>query len=236
MRKEIYRDADDVAKALIRHIIACANTKEQGDFCIALSGGSTPNRMFELWEKQFSALTPWDKMRFFWVDERCVPPTDMESNYGTAAQLLLDKVNIPADRVHRIAGENIPEEEAQSYGSLVCKYVSMENYIPVFDIVLLGMGNDGHTSSIFPGNESLLTTPALYSATHNPYTGQARIALTGKPMTMALQTIFLITGKEKSGRVKELFAKKTSTPAGYVAQHARNVSFFLDEEAAKEIK
>jgi 6-phosphogluconolactonase len=112
----------------------------------------------------------------------------------------------------------------------------VENDMPVFDSVLLGAGNDGHTSSIFPVQEHLLTSSEVYEATYNPNSGQSRIALTGQPIINAEKVIFLIMGKEKADVVSEICMSGDTGPAAYVAHHAREVELFLDQSAAAKLK
>ena len=141
-------------------------------FNIAVSGGNTPALMFDLWANEYMDITPWDRMRIYWVDERCVPAEDYESNYGTMRRLLLDEVGMPDEYVYPIYGVNRPEIEAKNYSTLVCRTVPLWGGFPAFDVVLLGAGDDGHTSSIFPGQEYLLSSFHPYEVSVNPYNGR----------------------------------------------------------------
>ena len=126
---------------------------------IAISGGSTPKATFKLLAdpaQPFLATVPWDKLQLFWVDERCVPPDNPESNYGVCRELLLTKVPIPAANVFRMEGELDPEEAASRYESTLRNVMKLEGAeSPAFDLVVLGMGPDGHTASLFPHTEAL---------------------------------------------------------------------------------
>ncbi len=224
------------AHALIEHILQMVN-KHPADQTvnIALSGGSTPALMFRLWAEQYDAKTPWERIRFFWVDERCVPPTDKESNYGMTRDNLLNKINIPEENVVRIKGENTPEEEALRYETKVRSMVPEEEGFPQFDIVLIGAGDDGHTSSIFPGQEHLLTTQRAYALSTHPKTGQQRIALTGMPIIHAQRLIFLLTGKNKAQVLADIIEQNDAGPAAYVGHHAlHTVEVFTDKAAAEQ--
>ena len=130
------------------------------------------------------------RMRIYWVDERCVPAEDYESNYGTMRRLLLDEVGMPDEYVYPIYGVNRPEIEAKNYSTLVCRTVPLWGGFPAFDVVLLGAGDDGHTSSIFPGQEYLLSSFHPYEVSVNPYNGQKRIAMTGCLLFAAKNLIF----------------------------------------------
>lgn len=234
MKAYIYSTAAETAHALIRHLIKLMNAEPQKIFHIAFSGGSTPALMFDLWaEEEFRTITPWMRMRIYWVDERCVPVEDSESNYGNMRRLLLDKVNMPDEFVYPINGSNHPEDEAENYSNVVRCNVPQRHGYPLFDIVLLGAGDDGHTSSIFPGQEYLLSSFTPYEVSVNPYNGQKRIAMTGCLLFNARKLIFLITGKSKAHVVQDMLDSGDTGPAAYVAHHSRNVDIFLDEPAAK---
>lgn len=231
MKLNIYRTATDTATALLRFIIKKLTDSPNKVFDIAFSGGTTPSLMFDLWAHDFAEITPWQRIRFWWVDERCVNPDDPDSNYGEMKRLLLDVVPISEKQVFRIHGESNPAEEAVRYSKLAESHLSTKDGLPVFDLVLLGVGEDGHTSSIFPGQESLLTTSCIYESSIHPHTHQKRVALTGLPIINALQVVFLITGKEKAKVVKELYSFDSVTPSAYIAHRAQQVELFLDEAA-----
>lgn len=197
------------------------------DFRIALSGGKTPALWFDIWLKNYAHTTPWERLQFYWVDERCVPASSPESNYGLARRLLLDPLEINPSHVHPIMGENNPQEEAIQYSALVKSELPEEDGIPIFDIVFLGVGSDGHTSSVFPGQEQLLTVREPYAATVN-LQGQFRIAMTGNPMIRARNTWFLISGEEKREILEKITDPDTAPnyPAGWVLQEARSAEIF----------
>ena len=176
MKTYIYSTAVETARALIKHLIGLMEEEPDKIFHIAFSGGSTPSLMFDLWAEEFKDVTPWVRMRIYWVDERCVPAEDSESNYGTMRRLLLDKVAMPDEYIFPIDGSNRPDNEANSYSRIVRCNVPLWHGFPAFDIVLLGAGEDGHTSSIFPGQEYLLSSFHPYELSVNPYNGQKRIA------------------------------------------------------------
>src|SRR4051812_34348219 len=126
---------------------------------VAISGGSTPQATFKILAdpaQPFLATIPWDKLFLYWVDERCVPPDHPDSNYGVAKQLLLDKVPIPETNVFRMEGELDPEEAANRYESYLRNSMKLEGAeSPSFDLLSLGMGDDGHTASLFPHTQAL---------------------------------------------------------------------------------
>lgn len=223
----IHPTSADASRALAERILHIAENVS-GLVNIALSGGSTPAQMFRLWASEYSARTPWKRIRFFWVDERCVPPEDAESNYGMTKRNLLDLAPIPPENVFRIHGENDPASEAQRYAA------QAECLIPgtVFDIVLLGVGEDGHTASIFPGQETLLTAAQTYAVGVHPTSGQRRVTLTGQPLIKASRLCFLAAGRSKRKVVAELSALSGAGPAIWVARNALHpVELFTDAEA-----
>ncbi|MGI6242379.1 MAG: 6-phosphogluconolactonase [Prevotella sp.] len=236
MITHIHNTDVETARALIERILqVTSQLSEDRKVNIALSGGSTPALMFRLWAEQYDAQTPWERIRLFWVDERCVPPTDKESNYGMTRDNLLSQIHIPEENVIRIKGENVPEEEAQRYEAEVRSMVPEEESFPQFDIVLLGAGDDGHTSSIFPGQEHLLTTNRAYAVGTHPKTEQQRIALTGMPIIHARRLIFLLTGKNKAQVLADIIDQNDAGPAAYVGHHAlHTVEVYTDKAAAKQ--
>jgi 6-phosphogluconolactonase len=199
-------------------------------FHIAFSGGNTPSLMFDLWANEYRADTDWKRMRIFWVDERCVPADDSDSNYGNMRNLLLSKVPIAEEYIHPICGANEPYTEALRYSEVVRNYVphcGKDN--PRFDIVLLGAGDDGHTASIFPGQEYLLSSMLHpYEVSFKPYTGQKRVGMSGRTIFNADRVIFLITGKSKKQVVHDIVASGDTCPSAFVAHHARHVELFTD--------
>ena len=236
MNLNVYPTPNETAASLIRYILLLMKRQPEKVFNIAFSGGRTPAIMFDIWADEFADVTPWKRLKVWWVDERCVPPKDLESNYGLMRKYLLDTVPIPHGNIIRIHGEANPEEEAQRYSKLVEERVPYVGNLPSFDIVLLGIGNDGHTSSIFPGQEHLLSSSRLYEVSVNPGSGQKRIALTGKPILNAQYVIYLVTGKDKANILHEIYTSGDTTPAGYIARRAGNIAFFADKEAAANLK
>lgn len=228
MRSYIYNTATETAHALVKHLIGMMVNEPGKIFHFAFSGGSTPSLMFDIWANEYREITPWDRMRIYWVDERCVPPEDSESNYGNMRRLLLDEVGIPGEYIFPIFGNYPPEYEAKRYSALVSRIVPLWRGYPTFDVILLGAGDDGHTSSIFPGQEYLLSSFQPYEVSINPYNGQKRIAMTGCLLFAARKLIFFITGKSKLEVVHDILISGDTGPAAYVAHHAENVELFMD--------
>lgn len=236
MRQIVSSSAIETSRALILHIVQLMNEEPERTFHIALSGGVTPALMFDLWANEYVDITPWERMRLYWVDERCVPPEDSDSNYGMTRNLLLGHAPLPYANIFRIQGEDNPVHEAKRYAKLVKEQVPDKNGWPEFDLVLLGVGDDGHTSSIFPGQEEFLTTSEMYVVSRNPNNGQKRIALTGLPILNARRVIFLVTGKKKADVINNICHLGDVGPAAYIAHRARNVELFIDEGAASKLQ
>ncbi|MFW6206255.1 MAG: 6-phosphogluconolactonase, partial [Gemmatimonadota bacterium] len=142
----VHPEAEAASHAAARFTVRQAReaVEEHDSFGLALAGGSTPRRLYELLATEYRAEIPWPRVQFYWSDERCVPPDDERSNYGIARSMLLDHVPIPATNVHRIRGELGPERAAAEYERILGQADSL-------DLVLLGLGADGHTASLFPG-------------------------------------------------------------------------------------
>jgi 6-phosphogluconolactonase len=202
---------------------------------LAVSGGTTPRMLFEMLGNEYETSINWKKVRFFWVDERCVEPTDAESNFGMTYDAFLQKTLVPGENIYRMRGEEIPEFEAERYRALLRSELPALVGYPVFDLVLLGMGNDGHTASIFPNDLSLIDSELSVAVNVNPYTQQKRITLTGNTINNAHQIVFMITGENKSKILKEIIQKKptaTNYPAAHINTVKGNVDFFVDKTAA----
>ena len=230
--RHMYSSPLDVARSLITRMNEQALEKSDDEkYDVALSGGSTPDVLFRLWADKYAQTTPWEKFRFFWVDERCVPPTDDASNYCRFKFLLSG--SIPdlkeGDNVFRIIGEADPKAEALRYSELVTQLV------PQFDCINLGIGDDGHTSSIFPGQEHLLSASQPYMPSVHPVTGVKRVAMTGKPMLHAKQTIFMITGSGKSNIINRIINEGFDCPSSRVMQQADAPEIIGDNAALKNI-
>lgn len=203
-------------------------------FNIALSGGNTPKVIFEEISHRYGNQIELDRIRFFQVDERCVPPDHPESNFRMIKESLLDGLNIPADQVFRISGENDPVPEADRYGKMLSENLPKEGKWPVFDLILLGLGNDGHTASLFPGDETAIQSQRCCEVTIHPQSGRQRITLTLGVINHALDQIFLVTGREKAAIVDRILlgAMDKKFPASLVRAGKGRQIWLLDSEAA----
>lgn len=204
---------------------------------LSLSGGSTPKSLFKYWTANHSHSIDWERIAFFWGDERCVPPEDPMSNFGMTKDLLFDVIHqIERKKIHRIHGENEPEEEIEWYEDIMDKYLPKENGLPSFDIFMLGLGDDGHTVSIFPNQICLWDSPHNCVEAKHPGTWMTRISMTGRVVNNARNIAFLVTGKNKAEKVKQIIRHREeyrdTYPAARVDPSHGNLHWFLDEEAA----
>lgn len=210
---------------------------QQRKYNIALSGGNTPLLIFQfLVHKRFVDLN-LNFLHIYWSDERCVPPDSKDSNYGNIWNTILRYLEIPEENVHRIFGENEPESECKRYAEIISDNVPIENSFPVFDIILLGLGEDGHTASIFPdGLDKLDTNELCYKAFH-PISKQIRITFSLKLINNSRNIIFLVTGKSKSKIVKQILKKTTGKlPSEFVNPGSGKLMWFLDKDAARLLR
>jgi 6-phosphogluconolactonase len=229
--------AESIASQLTERIRSANNT--YSTLTIALSGGNTPKLLFSVLAEKHNDMINWNYVHLFWVDERCVPASDPESNYGMTAGILLEKAGIPAENIHRMRGEDEPKTEAIRYSDEIRQNTYMRDGLPVFDIIILGMGDDGHTASIFPGNLELINSSQICEMAVHPVTGQKRVTLTGKVINNAKEIIFLVTGSNKASVVAEVIGKETinlNYPAAHINSKHGETTWLLDREAAKLIK
>ena len=233
---KIFRTPSDLAtyfaEELIDHIRKAGGKKKP--FTIALSGGSTPKLLFEILAERYSESEDWRYVHFFWGDERCVPPDDPESNFGTASLIFLSKIKIPAENIHMIRGEENPQREAARYSEEIRKFTSQTNGLPALNIIILGMGDDGHTASIFPGNLHLLESEKICETASHPVSGQQRITMTGKVINNANSVCFMVTGDSKAKIIKQIFKKEPASlnfPATHIVPMHGRAFWLLDEKA-----
>lgn len=239
MNIHTFDNEQQTAHAVTHQLEKCLNTIRRDNFHLAISGGITSEHLFRLWAEMYAHHFPWHRIHLYWVDERCVSPSDGDSNYGLAKRLFLDKVKIPRMQIHRIMGEANPENEAHRYSELVKKNLPSAEGIPLFDLILIGIGNDGHTASIFPGQPELLTAPEPYLPSVNPYNHQKRISITGQLITRANFTLLHAVGEEKADILSQILRPSSLTenlPAAYICQNADHIELFADKKAIRKIK
>lgn len=230
-----YKDQFELSKFFAEEIINASKKKIN----IALSGGSTPKLLFETISNFYKDKIYWNNINFYWGDERCVPPEHPESNFGMTKNYLFNNVQINENNIHRILGEIEPIQAAQDYENKILNNIkSDEHGIPVFDWIILGLGTDGHTASIFPNSELIYTENNLCAVSTNPGTNQKRVTLTLKLINNSNRISFLVTGMNKAKIVYEIISGKTSAEK-YPASHVNNkngiLEWWLDDESASLI-
>lgn len=207
---------------------------------IAISGGTTPKRMFALLAAEpLSQQVPWDKLELYWVDERCVGPDDADSNYRMTREQLLSKVPLPAEKIFRMEGELDPEEAAAKYETYLRNNFRLEGaQAPAFDLILLGMGDDGHTASLFPHTNAINELGRLVVANHVPQKDTWRITLTAPVINQGKRVVFLIEGGAKAERLHEVLLGKydpETLPSQMIRPESGHVYLLLDAEAARRL-
>lgn len=234
----IYPTPDEVADAFARKVYELVRNAA-GTFHWALSGGSTPKLLFDLLAGNYATQMPWHKIHFWWGDERCVPPDHPDSNYGMTNQHLFSKISADPGQIHRVRGELDPETACAEYIREISDNVPVQNGWPVFDLMMLGMGDDGHTASIFPDRLELLHSGQICEIAVHPQSGQKRVSLTGKALNQAAYVSFLVTGKSKSARIRQIIQQEhgsSALPAAHIRPVEGKLAFFLDREAAGELR
>jgi 6-phosphogluconolactonase len=204
-------------------------------FTVAISGGSTPRRMHKMLPTEpYIRNIPWQKSHIFWVDERCVPQDSPESNYGTAKRDFIDEVPIPQTNVHWITCEPSHQVSAKEYQKTLKDFFSFENArIPRFDLIYLGMGEDGHIASLFPGQKSLYEKEKLVVAVKGGNPNVNRITMTLPLLNQARHIVFMITGEEKASTVQRVLEdSKIQLPAQKIRPLDDQVTWLMDRGAA----
>lgn len=207
----------------------------KGRFAVAISGGSTPRATHRLLaEEPYRSDIPWTRTHVFWVDERCVPEDSQASNYGAAKKDLVDRVPIPPAQVHAMTGEAFPEQGAMAYQTkLKAFFRADKGGLPIFDLIFLGIGKDGHIASLFPGQQALDEKEKWVVAVKGGDPNLSRITMTYRVLNGADHIVLLVSGKEKAAVVKAVLEEKhTDLPAQRIQLPNGKLTWLLDREAA----
>lgn len=235
---EVWRDAAEVAERAAEIFIETAKEaiKNQGKFSVGLSGGSTPKALFVLLAKEnYASQIEWQKVHIFWSDERCVSPEDEQSNYRMANEALLKHVPIPRNQIHRMRGEDEPAKAAFDYERELVSHFKTK--VPRFDLVLLGMGDDGHTASLFPNTTAIDEIEKLVAAPFVEKFNAHRLTFTFKTINAAAKIIFLITGASKAETLKSILSKpQKDLPASLVNAMDGQLLLLISESAAHRLQ
>ncbi len=214
----------------------------RGRFTWVLSGGSTPRRLYTLLASgRFATRVDWPHVHFFWGDERCVPPDHAESNYRMARETLLDAVAPPPENVHRMRGEEEPSRAAASYEQLLREVFDARKGAspPRFDLVLLGMGADGHTASLFPGTAPVSERTRWVMANQVEGVAPWRLTLTPVIINAAAQVVFLVSGAGKADRLRQVLQGTPGTealPAQRIQPSRGELLWLVDSDAAARLE
>ena len=233
----IYQTGEEVARAAADRFvdIAAKSISNSGRFSVALAGGSTPKRAYELLaSKEYRDRVAWPKVHLFFGDERAVPPTHRDSNYRMASEALISHVPIPAQNVHRMLGEGDVVANASLYEDDSRNFFEPSPW-PRFDLVLLGMGEDGHTASLFPGTTALREREVWVTANWVPKINAYRITLTSPTINNAANILFLVTGASKSAPFVEVLrgpADPERLPAQLIQPINGTLLWLVDKAAA----
>jgi len=213
----------------------------RGRFDVALAGGATPREMYSLIPARgASTRLDWSRIHVFWGDERCVPRDDRQSNYGMAWRWLLSKVQVPEDNVHRMEGEKPADKAAEAYEEVLKKEFGLAaGAVPVFDLILLGMGPDGHTASLFPGSPALEEKNKLVVAPYVERLKASRISLSPPVIMRAARVIVLISGAEKADALRGVLEgplEVSRYPAQILRSAGGEVTWLVDGSAARFLR
>jgi 6-phosphogluconolactonase len=229
-------DAEDLARTARDLFVRDAHeaVRRTGRFCVALSGGHTPQQFFGLLGE---ADIPWQSVQLFWVDERCVPPDAEASNYGLAAQTFLSRVEIPPANVHRISGESESLDEAvAAYEAQIREAFGLRaGQMPQFDLIVLGMCPDGHIGSLYPNTYALIDTEDIVSAVYLMDGDHNRITLTCPVLCAARHVVILVSGREKAQILQAVLASEPDEiryPVHTLWPVLDKVTWIVDREAA----
>ena len=235
----VCRDARELNhKAMEQFVVlAGAACAEKGRFAVALSGGSTPKALYALLaSKNYRDRIDWPRVRLFWGDERCVPPDHPESNFRMVQESLVSKVEIPPENIYRMVGEKEPAAAATDYEIELRKFFG-STALPRFELILLGLGEDGHTASLFPGSAAVTEEKRWVATVYVERLKAHRLTLTLPVINAAAQVTFLVSGASKRAIVRQLLGAgsySSNFPAGKVSPSEGKLTWLITEDAADE--
>ena len=217
---------------------AAQSIAERGQFLVALNGGSTPTRLFQLLATDYRDKVNWKKTHVFWGDERCVPPDDPGSSYGQAQELLLSHVPILESNIHRIKGELGPVDASKEYSVTLKNFADTPFDWPRFDLVYLGMGEDGHTASLFPGSPVEVSELTIPVTAHYQDRPANRVSLTPIVFNSARLIAFMATGEKKAITLSEVLRDRYNPelyPAQRISPKDGRLIWLVDADAASKL-
>lgn len=240
---KVFSDLRELSEYAARRFaqIARRAVQSHGRFCVCLSGGSTPRQMYSrLAEDPIRNEIPWHAAHVFWGDERCVPPDHSDSSYAMAFDLMLYKVPIPGENIHRMQGESQnPTRAAAEYEEMLKGFFGVKApQLPRFDLILLGMGADGHTASLFPGTNGLREAQRWVIANYVPKLKANRLTLTLPVLNNAAHIMFLVAGAEKASALHAVLQEdegRSGLPAGSIRPVSGTALWLIDRAAASRV-
>ncbi len=225
--------ADECARDILSTLAETVKTRDRGT--IAISGGNTPRLLFS---RMAQTAFDWFKIHFFWVDERCVPPDDKQSNYKLANETLLAPAQIPAANIHRICGELPPQEASQRYNREIKSFFNLsDGELPIFDVLHRGMGPDAHTASLFPGTPLVNDRQGIATNVWVEKMKMDRITLLPGVLLAARHTVLQVAGDDKANALREVLKSPedfTKYPC-QIASRDERATWFLDRAAASKL-
>ena len=242
MHIAIYSDIDTLSQQAARYVVRIASESiaARGRFTIALSGGTTPRKLYSLLGSEpYSSQIDWNLVHIFWGDERCVPLDNPDSNYFMAQEVLMSKIPIPAFQVHRMPADQPDRDAASQEYAIEMQRAFGTHGIPAFDLIQLGMGPEGHTASLFPHQASLHENQRLVMPVSVPKPPPDRLTFTPPLLNAARNILFLVTGSDKADALQAVL-EGTYQPEEYPAQIVRppngEVVWMLDKAISAKIR
>lgn len=231
----VYSDLAGVSEAVAESITEKITTAPaDGIFNLALAGGNTPRTLYKLLATDFRDRIPWNRVHLFWGDERYVPPGDPQSNYRLVRESLLDHIKIPASNIHQMRTDFAdPDDAAMSYEAVLRGRFSSP--WPAFNLVLLGLGVDGHAASLFPGSPALEERKRWVLSTIGPTEPRPRLTLTLPAITHAEQVYFLVAGSDKANAMRRTLTEGGNTPAARLVAQKPDSVFWADSAASRNL-
>lgn len=234
---KIFPNLEGISAEAKKIFIETANNSinQRGRFLAALSGGNTPAKLYEQLSHE---MLDWARIHFFWGDERCVPVEDAGNSYGQAKKILFDRINIPAENIHRVLSELEPDSAARRYAETLKDFSAPPLDWPRFDLTLLGMGDDGHTASLFPNSPVDMDSPVLAVTANYQDRPANRVTLTQNVINSSRNVLFLVTGESKAvtlSRVLSAIYMPSELPAQRIDPKDGRLIWLVDETAAGKL-
>jgi 6-phosphogluconolactonase len=240
LQLNVFKDSEKLSQHAAQIFVeqAAQSIQDRGRFLAALNGGGTPIRLFQLLATNYHSKVDWNNTHIFWGDERCVPPDDPGSSYGQARNLLLSHIPIPDSNIHRVQTDLGPAEASRDYALTLSGFASPPLEFPRFDLVYLGMGEDGHTASLFPGSPVDVTESTLPVTAHYQDRPANRVTLTQLVFNQARMVVFMATGAKKAVTLAEVLSDRYN-PELYPAQRIEpkdgDLIWLVDKDTASKL-